>query len=367
MSARKFLILDDSASERHIMAHVLSDVFPGADIHQCGDAAAARDLCATTSFDCILLDYNMPQMDGITFAEQIRAIHPHVPLVLVTGVGDEMLVSQALRSGISDYIPKARINPESIQRTIERAIKSCALTRTIEEQRDELENFAYALAHDFKQPIRQIRTFTQLISAQIGDEGKESVQQHLDFLNQAARRLSDLVDVMSQYTLLNQPPELKTIALGTVIDNVRDALRAYLFDRGAELTFEGSAWLTGNETLMGQVLQNLIVNGVKYNKSESPRVEVRANPIGDRCIITIRDNGIGIDPQYLTEVFRPLMRLHTAAEYTGTGLGLTLARKAVNAQGGAIWCESEVGVGSTFYVRIPVAREHRVPAAKAAS
>ena len=356
MSARKFLILDDNASERRLIEHVLTDAFPEAEISQAGDAAQAGEMCAVLMFDCVLLDYHMPKVDGVVFAQELRAIYPDLPLVLVTGVGDEMLVSHAIRCGVSDYLPKSRINVESIRRTVERAMHSCALKRIIEEQREELENFAYALAHDFKQPIRQIRTFTQMIAEEIPNGDSEELQKHLAFLTQAAGRLSDLVDVMSQYTLLNQEPDLKSVDVETVMANVRIAVQPEFDERGAALSFEGAAAVHGNETLLGQVLQNLVVNGLKYNKSAAPRVDVRAEIIEKDCVISVHDNGIGIEEQYLTEIFRPLMRLHTAREYAGTGLGLTLARKAVLSQRGAIWCESEIGRGSTFFVRIPMAQ-----------
>jgi hypothetical protein len=295
-------------------------------------------------------------MDGVSFAEELRPAHPHLPIVLVTGVGDEMLVSHALRRGVTDYIPKSRINVESMRRIAERAIQSCGLSKIVVTQREELETFAYALAHDFKQPIRQIRTFSELISQEMPNGDSATLQKYLTFLGQAAHRLSSLVDVMSQYTLLNQEPKLAPVSLATVIKNVREALATEIEERRAEVTFEGDRALHGNETLLGQVLQNLIVNGIKYNKSEVPRVEIHATCLDGECTITIRDNGIGIEEKYLAEIFRPLVRLHTTAEYAGTGLGLTLARKAILAQRGAITCESEVGVGSTFSVRMPISQ-----------
>jgi len=353
MTGHAFLILDDSASERLIIQHVLADAFPDAAIAQAENAGTARGMFAETPLDCILLDYSMPQMDGVEFAEELRRAYPHLPIVLVTGVGDEMLVSHALRRGVTDYIPKSRINVESMRRIVERAIQSCSLEKTIVSQREELETFAYALAHDFKQPIRQIRTFTELISQEVPNGDSPELQKYLTFLGQAAHRLGSLVDVMSQYTLLNQEPALKQISLAKVMSDVTAALASDIEERGAVVTFTGDISLYGNETLLGQVLQNLIVNGMKYNANQVPRIDVRATCLGDECTIAIHDNGIGIEAQYLSDIFRPLVRLHTTSEYSGTGLGLTLARKAILAQHGTIECESELGVGSTFSVRIP--------------
>ncbi len=186
MKAHAFLILDDSVSERRIIDHVLTDAFPHADISQAGDAEAARIICAEGQFDCILLDYHLPQMDGVSIAEELRGSQPNLPIVLVTGVGDEMLVSHAIRRGVTDYIPKSRVNVESMRRIVERAIHACALSQIVAAQREELENFAYALAHDFKQPIRQIRTFTELISQEVPNGDSENLQKYIGFLNKPA-------------------------------------------------------------------------------------------------------------------------------------------------------------------------------------
>jgi hypothetical protein len=354
---QSILVVDDSEADREIMALTLGAAFPEADICRAAHPFLAKEICSERSFDCVLLDYNMPDMDGLALAGELRAISGYLPIILMTNVGDEMLVAEALRSGVSDYIPKSRITAASIRRTVDRSIHVCGQARMIDEQRGELENFAYALAHDFKQPIRQISTFTQMIAEEIEDQEVGAIRQHLAFLGDAARRLGKLVDVMSQYTLLNQPPELADVDLNRVLASIKASLAPYLTERGAELAAPGRApKIRGNETLMTQVLQNLIMNGLQYNSSLVPRIDVSAHRRRDHWIIKVQDNGVGIEAEYLAEIFKPLIRLHTAAEYPGSGLGLTLARKAVLAQNGSIWCESTPGRGSVFHVRLPAVR-----------
>jgi hypothetical protein len=354
------LIVDDSPAERQLMALTLGDAFPEADIRSTGHPALAMQMCAEHAFDCVLMDYNMPDMDGLVLAHQLKAEHSYLATVLMTSFGDEMLAAEALRSGISDYIPKTRITKESLQRTVGRSIQACSLARVIDEQRGELENFAYALAHDFKQPIRQIITFAELVFDKIGSHDDDEVRQHLTFLSDAAGRLGRLVDVMSQYTLLNRPPELADVDLSKVVESVRVQLAPFIAERQGEFVSPRSApRVRGNETLMTQVLQNLVMNGLRYNKSPAPRVEMTARKEEGHWIIDVSDNGVGIEAAYLTEIFKPLMRLHNASEYPGSGLGLTLARKAVLAQEGAIWCDSEPGGGSVFHVQLPAAYGHR--------
>src|SRR5262249_51526962 len=150
------LVIDDSEAEREIMAFTLAEAFPGADVSRTAYPREAKDLCGDHAFDCVLVDYNMPEMDGVALSRELRSKATYMPIILMTSVGDEMLAAEALKSGITDYIPKPRITADSIRRTINRSIQACGQARVIDEQRAELENFAYALAHDFKQPIRQI-------------------------------------------------------------------------------------------------------------------------------------------------------------------------------------------------------------------
>ncbi|MBV9511157.1 MAG: response regulator [Caulobacteraceae bacterium] len=260
-SAKSLLVVDDDEIELEIMVDTLLAAFPGADVRSTSDPLTAAELCSQQRFDCVLVDYNMPQIDGLTLAAELRYASAYLPIVLMTSVGDEMLAARAFRSGASDYIPKSRINGESIRRSVARSIHTATQARLIDEQRTELETFAYALAHDFKQPIRQITTFTQLINEEITAGKAERVHQHLDFLNNAAKRLSKLVDVMSQYTLLNQPPELGDVDLDKVIAGIRASIAPYLAERAGVLEWKGGAPLVrGNETLTAQVLQNLILN-----------------------------------------------------------------------------------------------------------
>ena len=357
MSTRpSVLIVDDSPAERQLMAQALRAAFPEALIETAAHPRAAKEMCAAGAFDCALIDYNMPDMDGMMLAHQLKTEHGYLATVLTTSFCDEMLAAEAMRSGVSDYIPKSRITTESLQRIVGRSIYACSQSRLIDEQRGEIENFAYALAHDFKQPIRQIITFAMLVGEQLSELDAGDAKRHLEFLRDAAARLGALVDVMSRYTLLNQPPELSDIDLNRVALGVKNSLASLLSERQGEfLTPEEAPAVRGNEILLSQILQNLVINGLRYNRSKTPRVSMSVRRQGAQVIIDVGDNGVGIEAGYLAEIFKPLVRLHTAAEYPGSGLGLTLARKAALVQEGAIWCESTPGGGSVFHVQLPAA------------
>lgn len=356
------LVVDDTQADRELMTLMLETAFPGVSVSGSGSPLLTESWCVDQEFDCVLLDYNMPERDGLTLVGELRAAFAYLPIILMTSVGDEMLAAEALRIGASDYLPKSRANPDSLRRTVERSIQVCSQAQLIHEQSSELQNFAYALAHDFKQPIRQISTFAQMIEEEIGPAIGGDVHKHLAFLTDAASRLGRLVDVMSQYTLLNRPPELTDVDLNSVVASVRASLSSYLAERGGAFIAPSQAPVVrGNETLMTQVLQNLVFNGLHYNDSPEPRVELTAKRRNGDWILDVSDNGVGIEAQYLTEIFKPLVRLHNASEYSGSGLGLTIARKAVLAQEGDIWCDSVLGAGSVFHVQLPGIHQDRKP------
>lgn len=349
---KHFLVLDSNDAERAQVVAALRGAFASADIRETSDPEIAETWTDAEEFDCMVFDNHLGSQDGLQFGIKLRTKHPHVALILTTKVGDDMLAANALRSGMSDYIPKSYISVETMRRTVVRAVYIAAQARVIANQRAELENFAYTLAHDFKQPIRQIRTFTSLILEELKNQNATIPEKYTNYLMEATRRLGDLVDVMSQYTLLNKVPETGVIDLDEIIGSAISTLSQYLEEHNARVEANAVPKILGNGTLMLQIMQNLIVNGVKYNRSETPLIRIAAKCDGDHCILEISDNGIGIDEQYLSTIFDPLVRLHSAAEYSGTGLGLTLVRKAVLAQGGRIWCTSTLGKGTTFTVEM---------------
>lgn len=354
MKPPSILVVDDDDLERLLLEDTLSRAFHNSRIALVKDPEDAVAFCKTQKPDCVLIDYNMPSMDGLELGSAIRAECPHIPLVLMTAVGDEMLAAAAIQKGFADYVPKSRINSDSAQRIVERAIRSMEQARRIEEQREELEHFAYALSHDFRQPIRQICTFSDLLEQQIAPTAGEDVLSNLYFLRDAARRLGALVEVMSQYTLLNKAPELKAVDIDEVARGVRVSLDGYIAERkGAFIAEPTGLMVHGNSALLAQVLQNLVINGLRYNRSPTPQVTLTVESLrnGTRRL-RVRDNGIGIEESYIEKIFKPLVRLHAETEFPGTGLGLTIARKALLAQGGTIRCVSEPGHGSEFIIEM---------------
>jgi len=371
MKLNSILVVDDDGLERLLMNNTLMRAFHTENILMAAQPEEALDLCRFDAPSCVFIDYNMLRMDGLELGALIRKEMPYIPLVLMTAVGDETLAATAIRNGFSDYVPKSRIDPESIVGIVERAVRNMEQARKIDQQREELEHFAYALSHDFRKPIRQLCSLSEILQQQIGATGDADALQNLNSMCEAATRLSALAEGMSQYMQLNKPAELGLVE----IDDVVTVVRSHLEDNVAEhngviVSSPMQRTVYGNTTLLALVLQNLIINGLRYNKSPAPQVTLtfQDTPFG-RLRLYVRDNGIGVEERFRNEIFRPLVRLHSASEFPGTGLGLTIARKAVYAMGGTIGCSSEPGTGSEFFIELlksaPAARAEttRVPTA----
>jgi signal transduction histidine kinase len=242
-------------------------------------------------------------------------------------------------------------------------MQTMAQRRTIDAQREDIETFAFALAHDIKQPLRQISAFSDLLTAEIEPQQTADAAKFLGFIRSASARLTDLVDTMLDYAMLSQSVSFEHVDAEAVARDVCLSLTDYIEERHGEIEIRADCKMFGNKALISQILQNLIINGLKYNKSPIPKVSIYVANEDGNADLTVQDNGIGIEAQYLSDIFKPLRRLHNSDQFSGTGLGLAVVRKAVTAQNGSISCRSEPGAGTQFVVRLPQAKASQLQSA----
>jgi signal transduction histidine kinase len=238
-------------------------------------------------------------------------------------------------------------------------------TQELERSNRELRDFTYVATHDLREPLRKIQTFNDLVKDESGDRLSE---RSLDFLERAinaAGRMQSLIDALLEYSSLSmgRKPFPQT-DLSAVAREVVEDLSVRITDTGGRIDMGDLPAIEADPTQMRQLFQNVISNALKYHRAGVlPEIRVRSRKVRDpgngkeMCEISISDNGIGFDEQYLGKIFTPFQRLHGKTEYEGTGIGLAICRRIVESHSGAITARSTPGEGSTFIIALPVKQE----------
>lgn len=219
-----------------------------------------------------------------------------------------------------------------------------------------LQQFAYTASHDLREPLNKVISFGDRLSTKYGDRLDDDGRQYLEIMRNAAFRMRALVDDILVYARSDQEESPQTSCqLGVIAAEALSDLDCQIQDAKADISMGTLPTIKGHPRRMRQLLQNLISNAVKFRRPDVPcQVRIRGDVVDGWAVITIQDNGIGIDPQYFDKIFQAFTRLHTRFEYPGTGIGLAMCRKIVAFHGGTIEVQSEQGKGSTFTVRLPV-------------
>jgi len=224
----------------------------------------------------------------------------------------------------------------------------------LERSNRELEQFAYVASHDLQEPLRMISSFVKLLERRYKGALDEDADDYIHFAVDGADRMKRLIDDLLVYARVG-PRGLRVEAV-RMEDALQDAManmRAVMEDSGAEVEHGELPEVEADRTRLVQLLQNLLGNAIKFRKEEPPRLTVEARRRPGEWQFSVKDNGIGIDPRYLEQIFVIFKRLHRKDAYPGTGIGLAVCQKIVECLGGRIWAESEPGEGATFFFTIP--------------
>ncbi|MBB93430.1 MAG: hypothetical protein CML68_02310 [Rhodobacteraceae bacterium] len=357
----RILIVDDSPDDREVLRRAVAKM--PARVDQVDEAATEDEaldwLDPDARDDVILLDYSLPGSDGLDTLRAILMLAPQAAVVMITGQGNEEIAVQAMRCGAQDYLTKSVINPESLNRSVTNALERSAMQRKIDEQQKNLENFARILVHDLRGPLNTMRRSIEMLSEDMPEQVSDDVIEIMGFIDDGARRMDALILSLRAYTRIDATaPTMGPVDLNMVLQNVRDALGAEIDVAGAEIVCECELpWVLGDPPQLEQLVQNLVSNAIKYNRAERPRIHVSAEPVEGGWQIQVSDNGIGVDPARVRDIFEPFRRLHSAREYSGTGLGLATCRRIAERHGGRIWCDSQPGIGSTFVLHLLAAQD----------
>jgi light-regulated signal transduction histidine kinase (bacteriophytochrome) len=234
------------------------------------------------------------------------------------------------------------------------------INKELKRSNQNLEEFAHAASHDLKEPVRKIHFYTNQLKEQLNNQLKEDQIRAFSRIENATERMGNLIDDLLLYSHVSQRPiDMESVDLNQKVANVLEDLELDIKEKGAKIKVERLPVVKGYRRQLQQLLQNLISNAIKYSKKDQPpQIKIMATVVKEKerdyHQISITDNGIGFDPEYSDRISQMFSRLHGKAEYSGTGVGLSIVKKVVENHDGLIMVESQPGVGSTFQVYLPI-------------
>jgi signal transduction histidine kinase len=274
-------------------------------------------------------------------------------------LGQIQIQDSALRRAKDELEQRVRERTKDLElEIVERKRAEAALTKQAQElarSNSELEQFAYVASHDLQEPLRMVANYTQLLARRYKDKLDANAHEFIAFAVGGATRMQRLIHDLLDYSRVGThgKPVVETdcsSALGQAIVN----LHGMINESQAVVTSEDLPTLRVDGGQFVQLFQNLIGNAIKFRSQATPRVHISAEEKPDHWLLAVRDNGLGIEPQYAERIFIIFQRLHGYSEYPGTGIGLSICKKIVERHGGRIWVESEPGKGSNFFFTIPI-------------
>ena len=352
------LLVEDSANEYKLFALVLGRNNLGHVVTWVQDGEKALQLLQSEEFDVVILDFKLPGMDGLEVFNGILKLGIDLPVVFLTGAGNEQVAVDAMKMGAQDYIIKDA-NGEflrSLPVVISKAYrqwkdkKACEeYERERESRTHELQAFAYTVAHDLKSPLQIITGYAGVLTET--DQSTQDQKRQLDIILRTSRKMADVIDELLNFTVLKSVKQtaISSVEMSQIVEQAMQRLDSLIAQNQAVFRLP-SAWSTGlgYGPWIEEVWVNYISNAIKYG-GRPPVVELGSTVKADGTVkFWVRDNGAGLTEAQQRELFAPYSR-PGQVQGSGHGLGLSIVKRIVERLGGTVGVDSVVGKGSTFW------------------
>jgi two-component system, NtrC family, sensor kinase len=380
---KKVLAVDDSETYLQQLADALRS--EGYEVILARSGEDALDLLAVQQVDCVLLDLLMPGIGGRETCRRVKCVPVmrDIPIIMLTAVEDREAMIEGLDAGADDYIAKssdfdvvrarvlaqirrkqfedehrtvreqllrAKYEASEARTALEAAESRAALVEELKFKNDELESFSYSVAHDLRAPLRSIDGFSLALLEDCGENLNEDGKQYLRYVRESAQHMARLIDDLLALSRVSRAElDRAETDLSSIARSVAERFARAAPDRQVELHLLDQLVANCDSHLLTIVFENLIGNAWKFTgKRGDARIEIGATGQNPPTYF-VRDNGAGFDMSYASKLFGVFQRLHSAAEFEGTGIGLATVQRIIRRHGGRIWAEGEVGSGATFF------------------
>lgn len=356
---KTLLVVDDTPEDREVLMRVFSTEPAEYTVLEATDAVSChKALQAQRHIECILLDYSMPGRDGLHLLQDLLEQYTQIPIVMVTGQGSEGIAVDALKLGAQDYVVKNNFSDVDIRRRVDMALEHKRMEHRLARQQQSLRDFADILVHDLRAPLRAIKGPIEMLTGDDATLSDEMQEKLFGFVTESVEQMDRMILSLQQFSEpQNSEEKFEFFCPTRLFGYVHSTLVHDIEATATALTFEQNPpKIWGSVHLLGQLLQNLVDNAIKYLDASNGKIHVAVMDVVDAWQLVVTDNGMGIAPEYLTDIFEPFKRLNSGSKFKGTGLGLATCMRIAEQHDAIIFCESELGCGSKFIVALPKPR-----------
>jgi signal transduction histidine kinase len=363
----RLLIVDDEVAHTRALCDTLG--IEGYATTGFESASAALQAMQGASFDLLLTDLMMPEMDGVALLREAQQLDPDMVGIVMTGHGTIDTAVKAMQAGACDYIVKPfrmnhllpvitraletrrlrRLNKELERRIFER-------TRELEVANRDLEAFSYSVSHDLHAPLRAIQGLCDMLAAECGPGIPAKGDALLKQIQAGAARMGQLIEDLLSFARSGRASlDVAEVSMNALVGEILAELKSENAQRRVELNVQDLAPCHADAALLKQVLVNLLSNAFKFTSGRDlARIEVGSYEADGQRVYFVKDNCAGFDMKHAAKLFGVFQRLHSQTEFKGTGVGLSIVQRIVERHGGKAWAEGRPGEGATFCFGLPL-------------